>query len=486
MGSKVKFGRKAAGDFPIGRMVAAQLRHPGVMVPVLAVPALAVYVHRSGWLWPLIAAGVVAVVLVVWGWKWPASLRNVVGYRVKAWWRRWFWYAPRWWFWMGRLGLSVTDEMTSWILRPRILKVRSTGCVDSLLLDLPLGVRVEHVAEAVADLRHAGKARRVSVRELEPGRVWVDFYTADPLRKTVPLIPHPTRLRVQDLDNLILGYCEDGTPWRIKVVGRHIFVAGVTGAGKSSVLWALLWALAPYIRAGLVVVHGIDPKGGMELEWGRELFERYEADDYEAMAELLEQDADYLDERTKLLRGKARTFTPSKETPFVLIVIDELMQLTVLLPGAEGRRISARIDVALGRLLGKGRAPGYSVFATSLLVTKDVVTWRELFPTKIAMRLDNEAQVEMSLGEGARELGAECDRIPDSMPGVAYVLQEGRREPVRVRAAYVSDDQIRYMATTYSPHAAELALVGAGGNDHMVTGELVPALDGHGQGGEAA
>ena len=158
------------------------------------------------------------------------------------------------------------------------------------------------------------------------------------------------------------------------------------------------------------------------------------------------------------------------------------MQLTVLLPGTKGRQLSARIDIALGRLLGKGRAPGFSVFATSLLVTKDVVTWRELFSTKIAMRLDNEAQVEMALGEGARDLGAECDRIPESLPGVAYVLQEGKREPVRVRAAYLSDDAIRNMAVTYSPHAAieradrdDVSLI----NPNTVTGEVV-------EGGEAA
>ncbi len=479
---KIKSGRKAAGDFPLGRMLASQLRHPGVMIPLLGVPALWWYGATQGWTRPIIGAGVLAGFLVAWALWWRASFRNQVVYRVKAWYRRWFCYAPRWWFWMGRLGLSVTDEMTSWILRPRILKVRSTGCVDSVLLDLPLGVRTEQVMEAVPDLRHAAKARRVAVREMEPGRVWVDFFTSDPLRKMIAPFLLPTQLHVKDLDGLVLGYCEDGTPWRLKVVDRHIFVCGVSGAGKSSVLWSLLWALAPYIRAGLVVVHGIDPKGGMELEFGRELFERYEADDYEVMAELLEQDADYLDDRTKLLRGKARKFTASKETPFVLIVIDELMQLTVLLPGTKGRQLSARIDVALGRLLGKGRAPGFSVFATSLLVTKDVVTWRELFSTKIAMRLDNEAQVEMALGEGARDLGAECDRIPESLPGVAYVLQEGKREPVRVRSAYLSDDAIRHMAVTYSPHDAiesadrdDVTLI----NPNTVTGEVV-------EGGEAA
>lgn len=472
---KIKTGRKAAGDFPFGRMAASQLRHPGVMLPLLGTPALAVYGVTQGWTRPLIGAGVLVAILAVWALVWRPSFYNHVVYRVKAWYRRWFRYAPRWWFWMGRLGLSVTDEMTGWILRPRILKVRSTGCIDSLLLDLPLGVRTDQVMEAVPDLRHAAKARRVAVRELEPGQVWVDFFTADPLRKTIAPALHPTHLNVRDLDGLVLGYCEDGTPWRLKVVDRHIFVCGVSGAGKSSVLWSLLWALAPYIKAGLVVVHGIDPKGGMELEFGRELFDRYEADDYEAMAEMLEEDADYLDDRTKLLRGKVRKFSASRETPFVLIVIDELMQLTVLLPGTKGRQLSARIDVALGRLLGKGRAPGFSVFATSLLVTKDVVTWRELFSTKIAMRLDNELQVEMALGEGAWDLGAECDRIPESMPGVAYVLQEGKREPVRVRAAYMSDDAIRDMATRFTPHGAieasrqDVTLI----NPNTVDGEVV-------------
>jgi len=325
MGSKVKEGRKATGDFPHGRMLASLLRHPGVMVPLLLVPTVMVYGFTRGWAGPIGLAGLLVAVLAGWAMWWRISFRNQVVYRVKAWYRRWFFYAPRWWFWMGRLGMSVTDEMTGWILRPRILKVRSTGCVDSILLDLPLGVRTTQVADAVPDLRHAANARRVAVREVAPVRVWVDFYIADPLRKTISPFPHPTQLRVKDLDGLILGYCEDGTPWRLKVVDRHIFVCGVSGAGKSSVLWSLLWALAPYIRAGLVVVHGLDPKGGMELEFGRELFDRYEADDYAAMAELLEEDADYLDERTKLLRGKARKFTASRETPFVLVIIDELM-----------------------------------------------------------------------------------------------------------------------------------------------------------------
>jgi hypothetical protein len=49
----------------------------------------------------------------------------------------------------------------------------------------------------------------------------------------------------------------------------------------------------------------------------------------------------------------------------------------------------------------------------------------------------------------ARARGADCDRIPPSLPGVGYVVVEGVREPVRVRAAYVSDDELRAMAAAY-------------------------------------
>ena len=40
-------------------------------------------------------------------------------------------------------------------------------------------------------------------------------------------------------------------------------------------MWMLLLNLAPAIRSGLVQVHGVDLKGGMELGLGTRLFTRY-------------------------------------------------------------------------------------------------------------------------------------------------------------------------------------------------------------------
>lgn len=78
---------------------------------------------------------------------------------------------------------------------------------------------------------------------------------------------------------------------------------------------------------------------------------------------------------------------------------------------------------------------------------------RNLFPGKTALRLDETSQVDMVLGEGARERGAEAHLIDPTLPGVAYVRLETSPSPVRVRAAFVSDDDITVMTGDYGPES---------------------------------
>jgi S-DNA-T family DNA segregation ATPase FtsK/SpoIIIE len=80
---------------------------------------------------------------------------------------------------------------------------------------------------------------------------------------------------------------------------------------------------------------------------------------------------------------------------------------------------------------------------------KDVISLRNLFSTRIALRLDESDQVDMVLGDGARDRGALADEIsplPEVGAGVGYVRLEASPDPVRVRAAYVTDQDIRAMA----------------------------------------
>ena len=66
---------------------------------------------------------------------------------------------------------------------------------------------------------------------------------------------------------------EDGQPWH-QTVQVHTLTAGASGSGKASAMWMLLVNLAPAIKTGLVQVHGIDLKGGVEHALGSRLFTR--------------------------------------------------------------------------------------------------------------------------------------------------------------------------------------------------------------------
>jgi len=105
---------------------------------------------------------------------------------------------------------------------------------------------------------------------------------------------------------------------------------------------------------------------------------------------------------------------------------------------------------ALATLTTQGRAVGYCVVAALQDPRKDVLTIRNLFPDRIAMRLDEPEQTDMVLGDGARDRGAACELIstdPAIGAGVAFVRLESDPDPVRVRAGWVSDHDIRTLAS---------------------------------------
>jgi DNA segregation ATPase FtsK/SpoIIIE, S-DNA-T family len=213
----------------------------------------------------------------------------------------------------------------------------------------------------------------------------------------------------------------------------------------------------------------LDPKGGMELGPGEALFARFCAEDFEAMADMLDEAVAVMQQRTRRCRKDGvRLHTPTREEPLILVVIDEVATLTAY---QSDRKLRARCEHSIGLLVSQGRGPGVSVLGALQDPRKEVLGNRNLFPTKVALQLDEPGQVDMVLGPGARDQGALCDKIPDSLRGVAYVRVEGVREPTRVRAAYVSDEDIRTMAALYAPGAspgARLAAVMEGRGGELV------------------
>jgi S-DNA-T family DNA segregation ATPase FtsK/SpoIIIE len=152
-----------------------------------------------------------------------------------------------------------------------------------------------------------------------------------------------------------------------------------------------------------------------------------------------------MQQRAARFAGRQRDHTPTAECPFTVVVVDEIAFLTAY---QADRKLRERTLAALATLTTQGRAVGYCVVAALQDPRKEVLNIRNLFPDKIALRLDEPSQVDMVLGDGARDRGARCEEIstnPAVGAGVGYVRLEAAPDPVRVRAAYVCDDDIRAM-----------------------------------------
>jgi S-DNA-T family DNA segregation ATPase FtsK/SpoIIIE len=236
------------------------------------------------------------------------------------------------------------------------------------------------------------------------------------------------------------------------VAGRHILVGGATGAGKGSVLWSLIAGLAPGIKAGLIAVRCLDPKGGMEFAAGAALFDRF-AHDSDSIVEVLRETTATMLARAGRLRGATRCHRPSRAEPHIVLLVDELATLTAY----ADRKQRAEVDQLLGLWLAQGRAVGVSVIAAVQDPSKDVVALRQLFPVRVGLRMTEPTQTGMILSTAAHAQGARCEDIPHSTPGVGYVLTEGNATVERVRAFHVTDADTAWLATHFAPPARRTA-----------------------------
>ena len=112
----------------------------------------------------------------------------------------------------------------------------------------------------------------------------------------------------------------------------------------------------------------------------------------------------------------------------MVVLVDEIAFLTAY---QADRKLKERILAALATLTTQGRAVGYCVVAALQDPRKEVLNIRNLFPDKLALRLDEPSQVDMVLGDGARDRGAFCDEISaDPVPGRAWPMSDWRPRPI--------------------------------------------------------
>jgi S-DNA-T family DNA segregation ATPase FtsK/SpoIIIE len=392
-------------------------------------------------------ASVVVVGLAVWWWfaadsygRWCRWLRTEI--------RRVTVYAWGWRTVMRLANLTGTAKGREHL--PKLKRVSAEGWRDKVRVRMIKGQAPERWAERASGLAHSFGARSCRVRVIKPGRIELDLVHSDPLAQPLRL---PEMATSVDLKRLVIGRLETGQPWWLRLLGNQILVVGVQGAGKGSVLWSTVWALAPLIKAGVVRLVGIDPKGGMELGQCPEIFHKVVFDNGPGAVELLEELAAEVRERAGRYRGIRRRWSPDSGEPFTLLIVDELADVIAYQPD---KKLKERAQAAIQTITSQGRAPGFATLALVQDPRKEIVPFRNLFTTRIAMRLDEATQVDMVLGDGVRERGAEAHEISELTPGVAWSKEDGKREPLRARAFYPTDGDLGELQAYVTGHSADV------------------------------
>ncbi|MFI5783419.1 FtsK/SpoIIIE domain-containing protein [Nocardia sp. NPDC051570] len=300
-------------------------------------------------------------------------------------------------------------------------------------------------------LAHYLGVARVTVISPEPGWVRLQVRVYDTLAASA-MVPVAVPDGV-DLEAVPVGVREDGFVWLLKVLYAHILLAGAMGSGKGSVLWSIIAGIGPAVKAGIVDIWMADPKGGMEFGRGRRLWVRFEYDGDRIIAMLTEAVTVMQERAARLMEAGVRKHVPSIDEPLILIIIDEAAALS----SYATREQQEEFRRLTGLLLSQGRAVGVSVIAALQDPSKETMPNRQLFPVRIGLRLDEPTQTAMVHGHGARDRGARCDEIPDSTPGVGYVGEDGTAEFVRVRAFWVSNEDIDAIVEAYAPEQPDFA-----------------------------
>ncbi|ASL07121.1 cell division protein FtsK [Mycobacterium intracellulare subsp. chimaera] len=419
---------------------------PAISLPIIASLVLAIsHGPRVG----LICAIVCSAAYAVWAWLQPGSFRAWVTEPVRRRWLTWSRYTRTWESTCTLHGLTAT--LSKRTLTPTLRTVTIGKTTDVLAVRIVTGQSGADWHKQSDALAAAWRADRISITATSPGELRITLMRADVLAEPIAL-PMPTPATPVDLVSVRVGITETRHWWQVPLLGHHVLIAGATGAGKGSVLWSLIAGIAPAVKTGLVRLCVIDPKGGMELGAGARMFSVFTHDATDTTLELLRQLVTVMHSRANRLRGHTRLHTPTTSEPLFVVVIDEIAALTAYVTD---RKVRTEIEQLLGLLLSQGRAVGISVVAAVQDPAKDTLPVRQLFTVRIGLRLTEATQTTMVLGQGARDAGAECDRIPDTTPGVGYMMVDGTAHAQRVRAFHVTDHNITALATRFRRPASQ-------------------------------
>lgn len=246
--------------------------------------------------------------------------------------------------------------------------------------------------------------------------------------------------------SLPMALTVEGKSWSLPT--HHTFIYGTTGSGKSGPLLATIKQAAPFVEQGRMKLYGIDPKAAdLRIFQQSSLFESVVLDAEEAII-MINDLHSQMNARTRnakidLSKGETgQSFKATTETPWILIMIDELFALrNDLVKTKEGKAAWTNLE----NILAKGRSAGFYVIAASQFADQEnLKNLRPNFANVIVLKQPSGYLNDLFLGEGAKDDGYDSTAIPASTAangykysGIGFVLEEGSGI-MKVRFAYIA------------------------------------------------
>lgn len=238
-----------------------------------------------------------------------------------------------------------------------------------------------------------------------------------------------------------LGVGEDGRAIRLPLIYRNMLLAGEPGAGKSVGLNNIVAHAALAVDCRLWLFDGKI----VELGLWRSCAERFIANSLdEAITALGELQAE-MDSRYAVLdEQRGRKIAPDDGVEPIVVVLDELAYFSATVGG---KREQEAFSVLVRDLVARGRAAGVIVVAATQRPSADIIptSLRDLFGYRWAFRCTTDTSSDIVLGHGWASRGYTAASVAPEAKGIGFLLAEGGI-PARVKAAYLSDDEVYALA----------------------------------------
>jgi S-DNA-T family DNA segregation ATPase FtsK/SpoIIIE len=362
---------------------------------------------------------------------------------------------PWWWHRRRRAKVRVLRAVQHWGndaaaanldgTRLQRVEVDPTGQQWSARVLLPKGQTLRDVIDRVPKLESALGLRPRAIRvEEDPTlarRVILRVVERDPHAGTLPMPELVGPLTITR--PVLVAEYETGEPLRLDLLRKHALIGAASGAGKTTLVTAILRTLGP---APDVLVWAVDFAGGAGLAPWRPCLGRLATTPAEARA-LLEDAVAAIDARERWLADHGEEhWDPTPEAPAVVIPVDELAELVEQLPDAA---------TFLDTIARKGRKTAITLLVSTQRPTQDALgggALRAQLTVRVCLRVTEPADGELILGRGKARLGYRPDLL--DAPGKLLVWDPpDHTRPIPAKVLHYDRARIPRLLAAAGPQA---------------------------------